>query len=119
MQFSVRVSNYQKNTMLNICDAELLGKKIKIQLHSKSSKNCYICKRILSNLQPIVNKMMEKSSDYNFSTFVVGAILKPSVNDRDDLIRSKFKLQGIDSVKTSITKELSKKFFENFKHLFV
>jgi len=28
MQFSVRVSNHQKNSMLNICDAELLGKKI-------------------------------------------------------------------------------------------
>ena len=28
MIFSVRVSNYQKNNMLNICDAELLGKKI-------------------------------------------------------------------------------------------
>ena len=28
MQFSVRVSNYQKKIMLNICDAELLGKKI-------------------------------------------------------------------------------------------
>ncbi len=28
MQFSVRVSNYQKNSSLNICDAELLGKKI-------------------------------------------------------------------------------------------
>jgi len=28
MPFSVRVSNYQKSTMLNICDAELLGKKI-------------------------------------------------------------------------------------------
>ena len=28
MQFSVRVSNYQKNSTLNICDAELLGKKI-------------------------------------------------------------------------------------------
>jgi hypothetical protein len=28
MQFSVRVSEYQKKTMLNICDAELLGKKI-------------------------------------------------------------------------------------------
>ena len=28
MQFSVRVSDYQKKTMLNICDAELLGKKI-------------------------------------------------------------------------------------------
>ncbi len=94
---------------------QLLGKKIKNQLHSKPSKNCYICKKILSNLQPIVNKMMEKSSDYNFSTFVVGAILKPSVNDRDDLIRSKFKLRGIDSVKTAITKELSKKFLKNTK----
>ena len=28
MQFSVRVTDYQKNMMLNICDAELLGKKI-------------------------------------------------------------------------------------------
>jgi len=28
MQFSVRVSNYQKNSILNICDIELLGKKI-------------------------------------------------------------------------------------------
>ncbi len=28
MQFSVRVSDYQKNTVLNICDSELLGKKI-------------------------------------------------------------------------------------------
>lgn len=28
MQFSVRVSDYQKKRMLNICDADLLGKKI-------------------------------------------------------------------------------------------
>ena len=28
MQFSVRVTDYQKNVMLNICDAELLGKNI-------------------------------------------------------------------------------------------
>ena len=28
MQFSVRVTEYHKNMMLNICDVELLGKKI-------------------------------------------------------------------------------------------
>ena len=28
MQFSVRVTNYQNNPMLNICDAELLGKNV-------------------------------------------------------------------------------------------
>ena len=28
MQFSVRVSDYQKNTMLNICDADLVEKNL-------------------------------------------------------------------------------------------
>ena len=28
MQFSVRTTNYQKNIMLNMCDAELIGKHI-------------------------------------------------------------------------------------------
>ncbi|MFB5607146.1 MAG: DUF424 domain-containing protein [Candidatus Nitrosomaritimum yanchengensis] len=28
MQFSIKTTDYQKNLMLNICDAELLGKKI-------------------------------------------------------------------------------------------
>jgi len=28
MQFAVRTTNYQNQSMLNICDAELLGKKI-------------------------------------------------------------------------------------------
>ncbi len=28
MQFSVKTTNYQKQSMLNICDTELLGKKI-------------------------------------------------------------------------------------------
>ena len=95
---------------MNTTSNKLLGKKVKNQLHFKSSKKCYICKDILSNLEPVISKMLEKSSGYKFSSFVVGAILKPSITDRDDLIRSKFRLQGIDSVKTAITKELSKKF---------
>ena len=100
---------------MGVTSNQLLGKKIKNRLHSKSSKNCYICKEILSNLQTVANRMIEKSRNYGFSTFVIGAILKPSVTDRDDLIRSKFKLQGIDSVKTAITKELSKKFAKKTK----
>jgi tRNA pseudouridine synthase 10 len=95
---------------MGLSSNQLLGKKIKNRLNFKSSKICYICKEIHSHIQSIVDRMLAQSSDYEFSTFVLGAILKPSIIDRDDLIRSKFKLQGIDSVKTSITKELSKKF---------
>jgi tRNA pseudouridine synthase 10 len=95
---------------MGLSSNQLLGKKIKNRLNFKSSKICYICKEIHSHIQSIVDRMLAQSSDYEFSTFVLGAILKPSIIDRDDLIRSKFKLRGIDSVKTSITKELSKKF---------
>ena len=42
MQFSVKVSDYQKNMMLNMCDAELLGKDVfdgKLKIHI--SENYY------------------------------------------------------------------------------
>ena len=42
MQFSVKVTDYQKNPMLNICDAELLGKEIsENKLNVKISENYY------------------------------------------------------------------------------
>lgn len=42
MQFSVRVPDYQKNMMLNICDPELLGKNIvQDELNMNINKNYY------------------------------------------------------------------------------
>ena len=42
MPFSVRVTDYQKQIMLNICDAELLGKKItQDELTMHISENYY------------------------------------------------------------------------------
>jgi len=100
---------------IGVSSHQLLGKKIKKITHYKPTKKCSICKDIIQNLPSIVERMLEKSSEYEFSTFVVGAILKPSITDRDDNLRSKFRLQGIDSVKTSITQQLAKKFAKKSK----
>ena len=54
--------------------------------------------------------MLDLSSNYEFQTYGVGIIIKPSIVDRDDFIRSKYKLKGIDSIKTDIAKELIKLF---------
>jgi tRNA pseudouridine synthase 10 len=59
--------------------------------------------------------MINASHGYDFSTVIVGAMIKPSILDRDDYIRSKFKLRGRDSVKTDITKELGKQFIKKTK----
>ncbi len=40
MSFSIKLTNYQKNAMLNICDADLLGKKItekELEVHISQS----------------------------------------------------------------------------------
>jgi len=100
---------------IGVSSHHLLGKKIKKILNHKSTKSCSICKDILSNLPSVVERMLEKSSEYDFSTFVVGAILRPSITDRDDNLRSKFRLKGIDSVKTSITQQLAKQFAKKSK----
>ena len=40
MQFSVRISDYQKNIMVNMCDAELIGKEVvdgELKIHISES----------------------------------------------------------------------------------
>jgi hypothetical protein len=42
MRFSIKLTDYQKNAMLNICDADLLGKKIiEKELEVNISKSFY------------------------------------------------------------------------------
>ena len=61
--------------------------------------------------------MIDSSANYSFKTFGVGAVIKPSIVDRDDLIRSQFKLKGVDSIKTDITKELGRSYSKQTKKI--
>lgn len=99
---------------LYLTSNKLLGKKIHKKLKI-SNKKCHICKNIFDAIPFYVTKMQEASSPYDFKSFLVGAKLKPSVLDRDDHIRSQFKLRGIDGIKTSITRELAKQFTRKTK----
>jgi len=93
---------------LHLSSNKFLGKKLKIDYISKNK--CYICKNLFNNLDNFLKLMLDSSSNYIFKTYGVGTIIKPSIVDRDDLLRSKYKLKGVDSVKTDITKELIKLF---------
>lgn len=94
---------------LRLSSYKLLGKKIHKKLGIQNKK-CHICKNVFDTLHYYIEKMQDSSSQYQYKTFLVGAKLRPSVLDRDDHIRSQFKLRGIDGIKTSITRELAKQF---------
>ena len=102
---------------LSLSSNKLLGKKIHQKLPAKKPVKCYVCKNLLDDLEFSYKKIIESTNDYQFSSFLIGVVLKPSVVDRDDFIRSKFKLRGIDSVKSDISRELAKKFSKATKSL--
>ncbi|MFQ5497921.1 MAG: tRNA pseudouridine(54/55) synthase Pus10 [Nitrosopumilus sp.] len=100
---------------LRLSSNRLLGKKLNKK--QNSSKKCHICKNLFENLDYFLKLMLELSSKYSYTTFSVGAIIKPSIVDRDDFIRSQYKLKGIDSIKTDITRELGRFFSRKSKKI--
>jgi tRNA pseudouridine synthase 10 len=96
---------------MHLSSNKLLGKK----LNQNSAEKCYVCKNLFENLNHFLKLMIDKSSDYSFKTFSIGIMIKPSIVDRDDSIRSQYKLKGIDSIKTDITKEIGKLYSKKTK----
>ena len=89
--------------------SKLLGKKYLEKFNKATGKKCYICKNIFENFDYMLSSIIDKSSTFDFKTFHLGITIKPSFLERDDRIKSKFKIQGIENLKFSIAKELSKK----------
>jgi len=98
---------------LHLTSNKFLGKK----LNQKSAEKCYVCKNLFDNLHNFLKLMLDTSADYSFKTFSVGSMIKPSIVDRDDFIRSLYKLKGIDSIKADITKELGKLYSKKTKKI--
>jgi len=94
----------------NLSSGRILGNKIRKSVNSRVVTKCYICKNLFSNMAHYVKTIHNASTEYEFSTFVVGAILKQSIIERDDKLRSRFHLRGVDGIKTAVTKELGIKF---------
>ena len=99
----------------HLSSGKRLGNKIRNSINSRAVTKCYICKNLLSNADLYVKMMQNASMGYEFSTFTVGAILKQSIIERDDKLRSKFHLHGVDGIKTAVTRELGKKFVSKTK----
>ena len=86
-----------------------LGKKYLKKFGKSYNTKCYVCKNIFENLDSMLSNIFEKSSNLDFKTFNLGLILKNSFLERDDLIKSKFKIKGIENLKFAISAEMSKK----------
>ena len=63
MQFSVKVTEYQKNSMLNICDADLLGKNVSQNELTVTISKSYYGDQIIEEDE--AKKLLQNSSIIN------------------------------------------------------
>jgi len=99
-----------KYILCKFCSSRLTTKKNK-----KQSDQCFICKNIFEKIDGVILRISENLSSYEFSNFETGVIIKPSIIDRDDHIKSQFEIRGISSIKSNVNHELSKRVAQKTK----
>ena len=91
------------------------NRRLGARLRDAPAARCYVCRGLMDSMNPLVDSMLARSERYEFDTFAVGAQVRPSVLDRDDFVRSRFRLAGTDGIKTEVTRELAKRFSRRTK----
>jgi tRNA pseudouridine synthase 10 len=76
----------------------------------KITKDCQICKGLWNQLDNSCNKIIEATKNYQYDTFLIGLTLDHSFYDNEDKFRSRFRIRGKENIKTSLIREIRRKF---------
>lgn len=76
----------------------------------KIPRQCQICHGLWNQLEDTCGKLTQATKNYQYDTFQIGLTLDHSFYDNEDKFRSRFKLRGKENIKTSLLREIRKKF---------
>jgi tRNA pseudouridine synthase 10 len=80
---------------------------------NKNNNDCFICQGIFSKITEIVKKifyLIKYEEKYEYSSFSIGTSLPYFMYDKEDYIRSLYKLKNIENIKSSFNFEIRKYF---------
>lgn len=72
----------------------------------KYSRQCYICRGLMDNLDAIANSILTAIKGFEFDTFLIGAAISTQLYEREDTMRARLKIRGRESIKYYLTREL-------------
>jgi tRNA pseudouridine synthase 10 len=72
-------------------------------------ERCYLCEDRFDNIDDLSRLIIDKMSEYEYNSFLIGVSLPPKVEEKEDEMRSKFKLSWGESIKSEFSRELGKK----------
>jgi tRNA pseudouridine synthase 10 len=72
-----------------------------------SDQNCYICRGLTSRVDSLAKQVVLEARKYQFRTFSIGLILPSGVQEREDELRSEFKIRGGETIKAQTSRRIS------------
>lgn len=91
---------------LGLRSARRLGARLR---SGSPAKGCGVCGGLMDALGEIARSAAEAMAGAQYSTFSVGAVLRPSVAERDDALRARLRARGAESIKSEVTRELGRR----------
>lgn len=67
---------------------------------------CWICAGLMDSLGPLAEAAAAAAGGADHETFLVGAVLRARVSERDDAMRARLQARGAEPVKSELTREL-------------
>ncbi len=73
------------------------------------ASRCFICRGLTSRLDKIQSDVLRRLRGYEFRTFSVGLSLPEGMQEREDQLRSEYKLKGGETIKGWLSRNLSER----------
>ncbi|MDD1777343.1 MAG: tRNA pseudouridine(54/55) synthase Pus10 [Candidatus Helarchaeota archaeon] len=78
----------------------------------EATKPCYICEGFMDRVDAFKDRVLQKFSEIEYRTFLVGSQIPESVIDREDSLRAEFNLKYGESIKAELNREVGKRIQE-------
>ncbi|CAN5515330.1 tRNA pseudouridine(54/55) synthase Pus10 [soil metagenome] len=100
----------KRNFLYKLCNWCLKRQNVKSYSPNKIVEDCQICHGFESQIEKICKNVLQVTKDYRYDTFQIGLTLDHSFYDNEDKFRSRFRIRGKENIKTSILRDIRKKF---------
>ena len=100
----------KRNFEYKLCNWCLERQNVKSYSPNGIVEDCQICHGFECQIEKICKNVLQATKDYRYDTFQIGLTLDHSFYDNEDKFRSRFKIRGKENIKTSILRDIRKKY---------
>lgn len=75
----------------------------------RPGKGCSLCNGLFERIVDISREVVDKLSDYQYGTFLIGVAMPPRVLDNEDELRARLRIKGKESIKSHLNAILTRK----------